>query len=210
MILICIACVSSVSEELKVQTLTQQRIGGPCEGCEAIYESPVPFDQLDGQDTLPDFAASGPKLVVSGKVFKQDGKTPAPGVVIYYYHTNQDGIYPTKGDEQGWGKRHGYLRGWIKTGKDGVYRFYTLRPGTYPSRDAPAHIHLTIKEPGINEYYIDDIQFDDDPLLTGALRKRQQNRGGDGIISTETKAGIAYGQRDIYLGKNIPDYPKNP
>ena len=49
-------------------------------------------------------------------------------VIIYIYHTDQHGIYPTTGNETGWGKRHGFIRSWAKTGKDGKYTFYTFRP----------------------------------------------------------------------------------
>ena len=46
-------------------------VGGGCEGCEAIYESPVPFEQLKSVDTLPDFNDAGPKLEISGIVYRQ-------------------------------------------------------------------------------------------------------------------------------------------
>lgn len=70
-----------------------------------------------------------------------DGVTPASGVVIYLYHTDQTGHYPKKGDEKGWGSKHGYLRGWVKTDRKGFYKFVTLRHATYPGRDEPGHIH---------------------------------------------------------------------
>lgn len=121
-------------------------VGGSCEGCEAIYESPVPFEQLKNVDTLPDFNERGPKLEISGIIYQNDGKTPAKDVVLYVYHTDQKGVYPTKGDEKGWAKRHGYLRGWVKTDQNGFYKFYTLLPASYPNSKAPKHIHPTIKE----------------------------------------------------------------
>jgi protocatechuate 3,4-dioxygenase, beta subunit len=198
----------SVPEEPLIKSVPQQKVGGQCEGCEAIHESPVPFAQLSWQDSLPDFSEAGPKLIVSGTVFKKDGRTPAPNVVVYAYHTNQQGIYPQKGAEEGWGRRHGYLRGWVKTNAKGEYRFYTLRPASYPNSANPAHIHFTIKEPALNEYWIDEVQFDDDPLLTPELRRPQENRGGNGIVSSVLKDGVAWVKRDIVLGKNIPGYPR--
>src|SRR5688572_20985647 len=62
-----------------------QLVGGRCEGCEAVHESPVPFDKLSWTDTLPDFNESGPKMVISGIIYKADGKTPAKDVVLYIY-----------------------------------------------------------------------------------------------------------------------------
>jgi protocatechuate 3,4-dioxygenase beta subunit len=182
-------------------------VGGSCEGCEAIYESPVPLDKLPWIDTLPGFHESGPKMEISGTVYHPDGKTPAKDVVIYIYHTDQTGRYSTKGDEKGWGKRHGYIRGWMRTNSEGKYKFYTLRPAPYPIFPDAAHIHPVIKEPGKNEYYIDAYLFDDDPLLTDKMRKRLEQRGGDGILKLKEKNGIWYAERNIYLGKNIPGYP---
>jgi protocatechuate 3,4-dioxygenase beta subunit len=95
---------------------------------------------------LPDWNDKGRKLAVNGVVYKADG-TPSPNVIIYVYHTDQTGVYPTKGDEKGWAKRHGYLRGWMKTNEKGEYKFFTLRPAAYPGRKDPEHIHVTIKEP---------------------------------------------------------------
>jgi protocatechuate 3,4-dioxygenase, beta subunit len=37
-------------------------------------------------------------------------------------------VYTVKGDETGWGKRHGYLRGWMKTNEKGGHKFFTLMP----------------------------------------------------------------------------------
>ena len=182
-------------------------VGGGCEGCEAIYESPVPFEKLKSVDTLPDYYEVGAKISISGIVYKADGRTPAKDVVLYVYHTDQKGLYATRGIETGWGKRHGYIRGWVKTDENGFYAFYTLVPASYPNRSQPKHIHPVIKEPGKNEYYIDEFLFDDDPLLTAAERKKQEQRGGNGIIKTVLKDGILQATRHIILGRNIPAYP---
>ena len=189
------------------ETSSQKQVGGSCEGCEAIYESPIPFEKLPSVDTLPDFNEPGPKLEISGIVYKADGKTPAQDIVIYVYHTDQKGIYSKKGNESGWGKRHGYIRGWVKNDKTGFYRFLTLKPAAYPGRNIPAHIHVTIKEPDKNEYWIDEYLFDDDPLLTKDERLKQEKRGGNGIIKLAPDKGYLHGKRNIILGKNIPGYP---
>lgn len=182
-------------------------VGGQCEGCEAIHESPVPFDSLKNLAWLPDWNDKGRKLAINGIVYGINGK-PAPNVIIYVYHTDQTGIYAKKGNETGWGKRHGYIRSWMKTNEKGEYKFFTLRPAAYPGRQAPEHIHITIKEPDKNEYWIDEYLFDDDPLLTEKERKNCQDRGGSGIIKVKDVGNMLKAERNIYLGKNIPDYPK--
>jgi protocatechuate 3,4-dioxygenase, beta subunit len=180
-------------------------VGDGCEGCEAALE--YGKKKLTSVDTLPDFHEAGPKMEVSGTIFKSDGKTPAKDVILYIYHTDQKGEYPTRGDETGWGKRHGYIRGWIKTGADGKYKFYTLRPAAYPGRQNPEHIHPTIKEPGIQPYWIDEYLFDDDPILTQRERESQPGRGGKGIIKTTRNGnGMQVAKRDIILGLNVPGY----
>jgi protocatechuate 3,4-dioxygenase beta subunit len=185
---------------------TPNKIGGPCEGCEAIYESPVRFEQLSNSTKLPDYSTAGSKIEISGIVYQRDGKTPAKDVVIYVYHTDQSGIYPTHGNEKGWGKRHGYIRGWVKTDQNGFYQFYTLKPKAYPNGKAAAHIHITVKEPDKNEYWIEDYLFADDPLL--ASSSSSNPRGGSGVLTlSPPDKGISHATRHIILGLNIPDYP---
>jgi protocatechuate 3,4-dioxygenase beta subunit len=154
---------------------------------------------------------------LTGIVFQNDGKTPAPNVLLYYYHTNTEGKYVHKPKEKRsmppnkLGQTHGYIRGWIKTDAEGKYSIYTVRPGTYPTRDEPDHVHITVKEPNnINEYYIDDFVFDDDKLLTTAKRKKLENRCGSGVLRMVQKGKLLIGERNIILGLNIPHYPIKP
>lgn len=181
-----------------------QTVGGGCEGCEAIHE--FGEKNLTSTDTLPGFGSSEPKLKLTGTVFQRDGKTSANDVILYIYHTDRKGLYPKKGNETGWAKRHGYLRGWIKTDQSGRYTFYTFRPVAYPDRSEPEHIHLTVKEPDKNEYYLDDYLFEDDPILTQEKRSLLSNRGGSGIGNPKQENGMLTFRRDIILGLNIPDY----
>ena len=179
-------------------------VGGPCEGCEAVYE--YGSKELSPIDTLPDFKETEPKLKITGTVYDKDGKTPADNVILYVYHTDRQGLYVTKGNEDGWARRHGYIRGWVKTQKDGKYTFYTFRPASYPNRKAPEHIHITVKEPNKNAYYIDEYVFNDDPLLTPSERDNLPNRAGSGIVQPQMENGILTVTRDLVLGLNIPDY----
>lgn len=178
--------------------------GSPCEGCEAVFE--FGSRVLKSVDSLPDFSMNGPRLKVTGIVLKPDRKTPAADVILYIYHTDQNGIYAKKGGEKGWGKRHGYIRGWIKTGKDGRYTFYTLKPGTYPSREEPAHIHATLLEPGGKYYYIDEWHFRGDPLLFKLKGQAGAPYGGSGLVTLAQEGHYWVARRAIILGLNLPDY----
>lgn len=70
----------------------------------------------------------------------------------------------------------------------------------------PEHIHITVKEPAKNEYYIDEFVFDDDPLLTKENRKSLENRSGSGIVKPKFENSILTVNRNIILGLNIPNY----
>jgi len=178
---------------------------GSCEGCDAIFE--YGERELSAVDTLPEFDLDGPKLKVTGTIYENDGKTPAKNVILYIYHTNQKGLYPTTGKEKGWDRRHGYIRGWIKTGSNGRYTFYTLKPGVYPSRTEPAHIHPIILEPNGKYYWLSSFLFDDDPLLLERHLKPANPRGGsNGVLKLQRDGDLLVGRRDFILGKNIRRY----
>lgn len=187
------------------QTQGNRLVGGPCEGCEAIFE----YDgELSPVDTLPDYDnEKGKRLKLTGRVYEEDGVTPAEDVVVYIYHTNQEGIYPTRGNETGWARRHGYLRGWTRTDEDGRYTFYTRKPAAYPSRSEAAHIHYTILEPGGKYYWLNSSKFEGDSLLSKKDLDARSPRGGSPVLLRLTQEnGLLVGERDIILGKNIPDY----
>ncbi|MEQ9467516.1 MAG: intradiol ring-cleavage dioxygenase [Ekhidna sp.] len=182
-----------------------RNVGGPCEGCEALYE--YGDRSLNSIDTISGFLANESKIHLSGIIYREDGKTPAENVILYAYHTNANGIYEVTDNESGWGRRHGKYRGWVKTEKDGRYDFYTFRPASYPNTTIPQHIHITVKDENTIPYYIDDILFTDDPLLTKEEIKNRPNRAGSGIVTPiESQNGILEIRRDIILGKNIPNY----
>jgi len=183
-----------------------QPVGDGCEGCEAVFESPGSFDKLSDMVWLSDWKETDPRrIAINGVVYKPDG-SPAPDVVIYIYHTDSTGIYPTRGNEKGFDRQHGYLRGWMKTNEKGEYKFFTMRPGSYPGGKNPAHIHAMIKEPGKVPYWIDDYLFDDDPVLTDRERSKLRQRGGNGILKMKDVGNMVKSERNIYLGKNIPNY----
>ncbi|MTB53843.1 intradiol ring-cleavage dioxygenase [Lewinella sp. W8] len=200
LIILCVSCQAQQSPAAEIRRI----VGGPCEGCEAAFE--YGEQALAAIDTIPGFEAHSPKMEVFGTVYREDGTTPAAGIVIYAYQTNREGEYVAAKSASGWGRRHGQHRGWVKTGPDGQYRFYTFRPGGYPGRDEPEHIHLTILEPGLAPYYIDDVVFTDDPRLTEQKLAALRNRGGSGVVTPKTGSGMLRVRRDIVLGRNIPAY----
>lgn len=175
-------------------------IGG-CDGCELAFEGmpeqPVTHSRIAPADE------KGLPMLIEGVVRTAEGK-PVPGIVIYAHHTNARGVYPGLG-------RHGNLRGWARTDSEGRYSFRTIRPEAYPRRTIPQHVHLQVIEPGRAVYYIDDVVFEDDPLLTPVQRAARENRGGNGIVNPRREGdGVWRVTRDIVLGANVPGYDRLP
>ncbi len=198
-----IAVLSILTIMTQAQTAKKGLIGGGCDGCE-LYTEGMPTN-LSWQTTMAQ-GEQGVKIHISGTIFKKDGKTPAANVILYLYQTDNDGYYKAA-PNQTEGKRHGRLRGWVKTDDKGRYAFTTIRPASYPNTKFLAHIHPTIKEPNKNEYYIDDFVFTDDPNLTTSEKNKMPNRGGNGIVKlTKNTEGVWVGKRDLVLGLNIPNY----
>lgn len=144
-------------------------------------------------------AEPGTPLVVSGTIYAADGRTPLAGATLHVYHTDARGIYS---DAQGDPRQTARLRGRMLTGDDGRYEFRTIRPASYPGNTIPAHVHASVKAPGVEERWITDYWFDDDPLLPKADRERH---GGGGAFSpvmriTRDASGTLRGTRDIRVG----------
>lgn len=181
-------------------------VGGPCEGCDAVFVG-LP-SALTWSSRIAPADEPGESLLIDGAVTDRHGH-PASGVVVYAYHTDVRGHYPTE-DRAGnrAATRHGTLRGWALTDGQGHYRFETIRPAGYPGTEIPAHVHLHVIEVGRCTYYIDDILFDDDPRLTAAERRHASGRGGNGIaMPQQDSTGTWLVRRDIVLGEGIADYP---
>lgn len=211
MLAVAIACVTlSVAptpcSDVAVQGRAREPIiGGPCEGCEAVFEG-LP-ETLMPVGRIAPVREPGAALTIRGTVYDVRGR-PVPGVIVYAYHTDAGGVYPP--DERPPGQaasRHGRLRGWVLTDRQGRYRFETIRPGSYPSGDNPAHVHMHVIEVGCCTYYVDSIHFDDDPLLTMDDRGAVGGRGGSGLVHPErVENGGWVVTRDIRLGEGVPGY----
>jgi protocatechuate 3,4-dioxygenase beta subunit len=102
----------------------------------------------------------GTPLVVHGRVFEEDGRTPVAGATVFAYHTDREGLY----DRAGAPAHSWRLRGWAVTDPRGGFVFQTIRPGAYPSRSIPAHIHFTVFR-GDSRYHAGELRFEDDTLV---------------------------------------------
>lgn len=128
---------------------------------------------LDAPSAITLAAADEPgvPLVVRGRVFAPDGETPVAGVVIYLYQTGADGRYAP------FGVGTPRLRGWVRTDAEGRYEVRTIRPGSYPGRSTPAHVHAALWGAGFPPQWGGDVLFADDPLLGAEERRASEGAG---------------------------------
>jgi len=172
-----------------------------CEGCkEALKRDPTTLSfQAQIASNEP-----GEKFIIRGRVFATDGITPAPNIVVYAHHTNAAGYYVGGSDESEWTRRHGKLRGWVRTGRDGRYEFQSIKPGFYPRRTEPAHVHMAVWEPGRHPYWIDDLVFGGEFGVTDKYRSSpERGAGGLGIVRLERSPdGTWLATRNIVLERH--------
>jgi protocatechuate 3,4-dioxygenase beta subunit len=130
----------------------------------------------------------GTPMVVHGRVFRSDGRTPARGLVVFAYHTDRTGIYA----EPGKGPHVWRLRGWAETDSDGRFEFQTIRPAPYPGRAISAHIHFSIEGPGVPRFSA-ELLFADDDLVTAAERKESASQGMFGsVVAVQVRDGVQH------------------
>jgi protocatechuate 3,4-dioxygenase, beta subunit len=157
--------------------------------------------ELSWKTVLIPAGEPGTPLVVSGRIFAADGKTPVEGVTLHVYHTDARGLYSEK-DGQG-GPPDPRLKGSMKTGRDGLYEFRTIRPASYPGTRNPQHIHAKVYGAGYAERWIPEYWFDDDPLVTTEMSARYASLGAfSPVVSAKRRAdGVFACVRDIRLEK---------
>jgi protocatechuate 3,4-dioxygenase beta subunit len=154
-------------------------------------------DNVSWKSVLSKKSDKDEPMIISGTVFQSDGKTPAPNVLIYFYHTDIEGRYGRGNGDQ----LHGHFRGWMLTDKQGRYEFSSIKPAAYPNRTFAAHVHMTLTGKNFREDSIDSILFEGDKFITSEERNLAGKKGGfNPILKLEKGAdGILRGVRDIQL-----------
>lgn len=168
----------------------------PCEGCEAVFVG-MP-DSLSWRARIAPEGEPGEPMLVRGTV-RDAGGAPAAGVVLYAYQTDARGVYRPDEALTGHARRHGELRAWVRTDEHGRYRFETIRPGGYPGRETPEHVHMHVVEPGCCTYWIASIRFRDDPRLPEDAEASPDARGGPGLVDPVRRDGVWIVERDVRL-----------
>jgi protocatechuate 3,4-dioxygenase beta subunit len=107
----------------------------------------------------------GQQLTVSGTVVGPAG-APIAGASLYVYQTDHEGYYGVKPASD---NRNPRLKLFLRSDAKGAWSFQTIKPGSYPSSRAPAHIHFEVSAPGgANRVF--EIVFEGDPFITDRMR----------------------------------------
>jgi protocatechuate 3,4-dioxygenase beta subunit len=125
---------------------TEDNIEGP------FYRKNAPF-----RSKLAD-GIKGAPLVISGRVLTPGGN-PLRDAVVDVWHADGAGDYDNNSDNF-------FLRGRIRTDKEGLYRIETVMPGQYDLGEAkrPAHIHYKVTADA-HRTLTTQLYFKDDPWI---------------------------------------------
>lgn len=139
----------------------------------------------------------GQPLVVSGTVYAPDGVTPVAGITLNIHQTDANGYYARPGTDD----PNPRIRGRLQTDVNGRYRFRTIKPGSYPGRTIPAHIHIKASGAGYSEQWVHDLLFEGDPLISERTRARATQAGKFGSICSPQRdpAGLLHCEYNIKL-----------
>jgi hydroxyquinol 1,2-dioxygenase len=152
---------------------TESSVLGP------FWREGAPF-QPDGGDIAD--GVEGPGLAVEVCVADESGR-PIDGAEVDVWHTSPEGLYDTQiGD----GGEH-RMRGRFRTGPDGIVRFTSVMPRSYPIPDdgpvggmlralgrhpmRPAHVHFRLSASGyrdlVTQVFVDGDEYLDSDAVFG-------------------------------------------
>ena len=120
----------------------------------------------------------GDRLIVSGKVYSSDCRTPLPQALIEVWQATQAGLYDTTKPGNFTELTTFHLRGLLLTNEKGEYEIETIMPGRYPippglpglekyaGLTRPAHIHFRVME-ALHIPLTTQLYFKGDPFMAG-------------------------------------------
>lgn len=125
----------------------------------------------------------GVPLVIAGRLYQTDGRTPAPGITVFAYQTDAAGVYDVPSN----GPHSWRIKGWAITDADGHFQFHTIRPASYPNATVPQHVHLHIEGPNVPRRWTTELKFEDDPKVTTRERETSRAAGLFGGVRPVTR-----------------------
>lgn len=169
-----------------------------------FYPDRLPLDR-DNDLTMVTghpFPAAGEIADLTGRITDVNGK-PLRGVIIEIWQVDNNGHYLHSADS-GAGKDpnfQGYGR--FETGRDGAYRFRTIKPVPYPGRTP--HIHVKLQHAGrellTTQMYVQGHPLNDrDAILRSIRDARQRASVLVPFLPSRERPGELAASFDIVLG----------
>lgn len=159
-----------LQEAKKVLSPTEDNIEGP------YYRKDAPFRSKLAE------GIKGEPLVISGRVLSPEGN-PLADAVVDVWHASAEGEYDNKSPNF-------FLRGRIRSDKEGLYRYETVMPGQYDLGESkrPAHIHYKVSAQAHRPlttqlYFKGDRWIERDPFVRKSLIiELQKDKGSFDIV----------------------------
>jgi protocatechuate 3,4-dioxygenase beta subunit len=135
-----------------------------------VYGHEIVLDNDDDLTKQHEGEPLGERIIVAGKVMDEDGR-PLPDTLIEIWQANAGGRYIHVVDQHPSPLDPNFTgAGRCVTDSDGLYRFTTIKPGSYPWRNhhnarRPAHIHLSLFGPSFLTRLVTQMYFPGDPLI---------------------------------------------
>jgi catechol 1,2-dioxygenase len=135
--------------------------------------------------------SKGTPIVLKGKIFREDGKTPINDAFVEIWHCDEKEVYDNTSDDYNY-------RGGQRTKADGTYEFKSILPVPYkavPTVESswrPAHIHMRVSVPGHQDLitqiyfkggrYIDTDKWASAPQAINRILTVGKNNSGESEI----------------------------
>ena len=135
--------------------------------------------------------SNGTPIVLKGKIFREDGKTPINDAFVEIWHCDENEMYDNTSDEYKY-------RGGQKTKRDGMYEFKSILPVPYkavPTIESswrPAHIHMRVSVPDQQDLitqiyfkggkYTDTDKWASAPQAVNRILTLSKNKAGENEI----------------------------
>ncbi|MEO3431373.1 protocatechuate 3,4-dioxygenase subunit beta [Pelagibius sp. CAU 1746] len=143
---------------------------GPVFGQDSLGEFDNDLTRNGRKDGAAPGEPLGERIIVSGKVVDELGR-PQPDMLVEVWQANAAGRYVHKVDQHNAPLDPNFFGGGrCVTDDQGVYRFYTVKPGAYPWGNhpnawRPNHIHFSLFGPSLCTRLVTQMYFPGDPLL---------------------------------------------
>jgi protocatechuate 3,4-dioxygenase beta subunit len=182
-------------------------LAGPVFGEDALDPNDADLTRQHAGEPL------GERILVTGRVLDEDGRAVS-GALVEIWQANAAGRYRHEVDRHPAPLDPNFSgAGRCLTDADGVYRFTTIKPGSYPWRNhenawRPAHIHFSLFGRLFTQRLVTQMYFPGDPLLeydpifhaVRDARFRELLIAGFDLATTEPDWALAY-RWDIVLGR---------